>query len=93
MSKSIEANTKLKTKTNLKMMVNMNIHMKINAMTNVNMNMKMNLKSKVNINKHARCSCVMAAKQLSGMCLCAGPYLVMRTAEAHLLTVSGDREE
>jgi hypothetical protein len=49
MSKNIEADTKLKTKTNLNMMVKMNIDMKINAMTNMNMN----LKSKVNMNEHS----------------------------------------
>jgi hypothetical protein len=98
MSKSIEVNTTVNTKTNLKMMVNMNLNMKLNAMTKVNMNMKqktnmrMNLKSKVNMNEHSRCSCAMVAKRLSGMWLCAGPHVVMTTAEAHLLTISGDRE-
>jgi hypothetical protein len=99
MSKSIEGNTTLNTKTDLKMTVNMNIDMKINAMTNVNMNMNqkanmsMNLKSKVNMNEHSRCCCVMAAKRLSGMWFYAGLYFVMSTAEAHLLAVSGDRDD
>jgi hypothetical protein len=94
MNKSIEANTTLNTKTNLKMMVNMNINMKINAVNmNQKANMRMNLKSKDNMNDHSRSRYAMVAKRLSGTWLCAVPYLVMSTAEVHLLTVSGDREE
>jgi hypothetical protein len=37
--------------------------------------------------------CALAAKRLSSMWLCADPYLVMSTAEAHLRTVSGDRDQ
>jgi hypothetical protein len=36
--------------------------------------------------------CALAAKRLSTVWPCAGPYLVMSTAEAHLLTVSGERD-
>jgi hypothetical protein len=41
---------------------------------------------------NSRCCCALAAKRLLSMWLCAGPYLVMSTAEAHLLTVSEDRD-
>jgi hypothetical protein len=37
--------------------------------------------------RNSRCCCALAAKRLSNMWLCAGPYLVLSTAEAHLLTV------
>jgi hypothetical protein len=43
--------------------------------------------------ENSRYCCALAAKRLSSMWLCAGPYLVMSTAEAHLLTVSGDRDQ
>jgi hypothetical protein len=38
------------------------------------------------------CCCALVAKRLSSMWLCAGPYFVMSTTEAHLLTISGDRD-
>jgi hypothetical protein len=39
---------------------------------------------------NSRICSALAAKRLSSMWLCAGPDLVMSTAEEHLLKVSGD---
>jgi hypothetical protein len=44
-------------------------------------------------NGESRYCCALAAKRLSNVLLCAGSCLVMSTAKAHLLTISGARDQ
>jgi hypothetical protein len=73
-----------------------NMNMKKSVEANTKLNVKMNAKLKSNTTLqmgNSRNYCALAAKQLSNVWMCSGPCLVMSTAEAHLLTVSGDRDE
>jgi hypothetical protein len=76
--------------------VQTNVKMKKSIEGNTKLYVKMNDKMKLNTMVHMgniRYCCALAAEQLSNVRLCASPYLVMSTAEAYLLTVSGDRDE
>jgi hypothetical protein len=103
--KNIEANTMLKMKMNVNPKTNMSTGMKINVNMNLDMNVavmrrKMQIVGPLVGRKHgaaeaenSRCCCALAAKRLSIMWRCTGSHLVMSTAEAHLLSVSGCKDQ
>jgi hypothetical protein len=81
---------------NVQTNMNMNKSISADAKLNMKMNVRKNAKMMLNMMLqmgNSRYCCDLAAKQLSNVWLCAGPYLVMSTAEAHILTVSGDGDE
>jgi hypothetical protein len=72
------------------------MNMKKSIEANTKLNMKMNAKMKLNKMLQvgiSRCCRALATEQSLNVWLWAGPYLAMSTAEAHLRTVSGARDE
>jgi hypothetical protein len=101
MEKKRKQNMKMNNNNNkLPFNVQTDMNMKKSIEANTKLNMKMNVRKNVKMKLNtmlrmgnSRCCCALAVKQLSNVWLCAGPYLVMNTAEAHLHTVSGARDE
>jgi hypothetical protein len=95
--KSVKKSWK-KKKLPLNVPTTFNVRQRIEANTKSNMKMYVKKNAKVKPNTILQMGdCVycyaLAARQLSNVWWCPGPNLVMSCDEAHLLTVSGDRDE
>jgi hypothetical protein len=87
-----------KKKLTFNVQTNINMRKRFEANTKLGMKMNVEKTAKMKLNTmlqmgNSRYCCALAAKQSLNVWLCAGPYSMMSTAEAHLLTVSGDRDE